>query len=109
MCPLCERQCSLPCSCRVAGAHQKFKEKIGALAVTYHESVQSLIVLSQTEGPVELAGLLIDMHFRNLRTKGLLTSHNEETSRRLEVGACLLVCLSVYPSILGQPCPLVSS
>ena len=73
--------------------------------VTYHESVQSLIVLSQTEGPIELAGLLIDMHFRNLRTKGLLTSHNEETSRRLEVTDRLYVCLSV----LVQLCSLVAS
>ena len=72
--------------------------------VTYHESVQSLIVLSQTEGPIELAGLLIDMHFRNLRTKGLLTSHNEETSRRLEVTDRLYVCLSVCPCPTMFPC-----
>ena len=53
--------------------------------VRYEEKEKTLLILSTTTEALEKAKLLIDIHFRNIKTKGLLSSHNEETSKKLEV------------------------
>lgn len=70
--------------CKTPGVHQKFREKIGALLVTYDSVQQQLIVVASEQKCIEKANLLIDLHFKNLRTMFMLQSHNQEAQQKIQ-------------------------
>ncbi|KAJ3585153.1 hypothetical protein NHX12_013875, partial [Muraenolepis orangiensis] len=69
--------------CANDNIHKDFRKAIGAKCIFYSAQTHELIVLSTNETTVKRAALLSDMHFRSIRTKLMLMSRNEETSKQL--------------------------
>lgn len=65
-------------------AHKELQKVIGASICRYVPERGVLSVISRSENSKKLAGMLQEMHFRNLGQKLLLLKRTEEAARQLE-------------------------
>nr|XP_018896038.1 PREDICTED: fragile X mental retardation syndrome-related protein 1 isoform X1 [Bemisia tabaci] len=68
----------------VEGAHKEFQKVIGAAMCRYIPETSVLSIISRSEQSQKKAGLISEMHFRNLSQKILLLKRTEEAARQLE-------------------------
>ena len=61
--------------------HGSFSRSIGALSVSYRRDQNLLVFLAKSQGVIQRANLLSDMHMRNLRTKMNLEQRASEVDR----------------------------
>ncbi|XP_030042755.1 fragile X mental retardation syndrome-related protein 2 [Microcaecilia unicolor] len=71
-------------ACSNEDVHKEFKKAIGASCIFFNSASNELIILSMGESTTKRASLLVDMHFRSIRTKLMLMSRNEEANKHLE-------------------------
>ncbi|KAL1465393.1 hypothetical protein WDU94_004971 [Cyamophila willieti] len=69
---------------KMEGAHKDFQKAITAAIVRYLPEKGVLSVISRDESCQKRAGMIKDMHFRNLNQKVVLLKKTEEAARQLE-------------------------
>lgn len=69
---------------KVEGIHKEFQKSCGAGSCRYDAEKGSLILISCNEAAHKRAGMMHDMHFRNLAQKAFLLKKTEEAARQLE-------------------------
>ncbi|EEB16847.1 conserved hypothetical protein [Pediculus humanus corporis] len=69
---------------KMDNAHKELQKVIGASICRYVPERGVLSVISRSENSKKLAGMLQEMHFRNLGQKLLLLKRTEEAARQLE-------------------------
>uniref|UniRef100_A0A8C9W6M3 FMR1 autosomal homolog 1 n=1 Tax=Scleropages formosus TaxID=113540 RepID=A0A8C9W6M3_SCLFO len=74
----------LKAACENELVHKDFKKAVEASRIFYSHESRSLVILSRKESTMKRVSILSDMHLRNIRTKLMLMSRNEEATKHLE-------------------------